>query len=152
LVPLAKKGGGVRPIACGEAFTRLACRTALKMVGAPDALLGCQFGVGSKGGVEPVLFGVRSAIASGEAQGISVLDFANAFNSLDRSVFASEVRDKKPELFRLVKYLYNHSSDVLVATNSDSDSDSDSGGGVAPSSSFAASPPPQQQRRRVVSV
>jgi hypothetical protein len=144
LVPLAKKGNGVRPIACGEAFTRLACRTALKAVGAPDALLGCQFGVGSKGGVEPILYGVRSALIAGEAGGIATLDFANAFNSLDRGVIAEEVRAKMPKLFKLVKFLYNHHSDVLVASTAEVD--------VPSAAEQQQQQPQQQQFRRVVHV
>ena len=62
LIPLNKKGGGVRPIAIGESFTRLACKWSLAEVVPIDILMKEQFGVGSAGGVEPVVWSVADAI------------------------------------------------------------------------------------------
>ena len=53
LIPLRKDSGGARPIACGEAFTRVIARWALSGV-RKDVLLDSQYGVWSAGGVEPM--------------------------------------------------------------------------------------------------
>ena len=58
---LAKKGGGVRPIAVGSVWRRLAIKCALSMVleRVKGLLHPQQLGVGVKGGVEAAIHSVR---------------------------------------------------------------------------------------------
>ena len=113
LYAVAKKQGGVRPIACGEAFLRLACRWALKAVNCDAVLLPEQFGVGSPGGVEPVVWAVNDAIRNDPAAVLSI-DFSNAFNTVSRHRIAKAVRDHIPALHRLVKFIYSSPSSLLL--------------------------------------
>ena len=115
LIPIKKKPSGVRPIACGEAFTRVACRWALATVTPEDILLPEQFGVGSPGGVEPVVWSAGDAIAQENCKGFLKIDFSNAFNTVSRHQISKTVRERVPSLYRLVKLLYNTPSPLLVA-------------------------------------
>jgi len=117
LVPLAKKDGGVRPIAVGEMFYRLAAKTTLKLNFRPDHLLPCQLGVGSKGGVEPIVRLINRAIDNDLERSFSTLtslDFSNAFNELDRRDIAASVREYAPGLFRALKWAYGTATDLLL--------------------------------------
>ena len=55
LIPLSKPDGGVRPIAVGEIFYRIIMKTIMKTYFYPQCLHPFQFGVGSPGGVEPIV-------------------------------------------------------------------------------------------------
>jgi hypothetical protein len=114
LVPIKKKPSGVRPIACGEAITRAVCRWALSAVKPDSVLLPEQFGVGSPGGVEPVVWSAADAISSPDCHGLLSIDFSNAFNTVSRHRIAEAVRTHLPVLFNLVKLLYNTPSPLLV--------------------------------------
>ncbi len=117
LVPLAKKDGGVRPIAVGEMFYRLAAKTILKLNFRPDHLLPCQLGVGSKGGVEPIVRLINRAIDNDLDRSFSTLvslDFSNAFNEVDRRDIAASVREYAPGLFRALKWAYGTTTDLLL--------------------------------------
>ena len=57
LTPLTKATGGIRPIAVGELFYRLVAKVLQKHVFKTDFLAQYQLGVGSKGGVEPIVRG-----------------------------------------------------------------------------------------------
>jgi hypothetical protein len=113
LIPTKKKGGGIRPIACGEAFTRIVCRWALSTVTPDSVLLPDQFGVGTPGGVEPVVWSINDSIAEG-CPGLLSLDFSNAFNTVSRHRIAQAVAADLPKLYRLTKLLYNQPSPLLV--------------------------------------
>jgi hypothetical protein len=63
LTPLVKSGGGIRPIAVGELLFRLLAKVLLRHYFKPNMLLPSQLGVGSKGGVEPVVRAVERALA-----------------------------------------------------------------------------------------
>ncbi len=63
VTPLLKKDGGIRPIACGELLYRLATKVLLRKAFRSDYLEPFQLGVGSKGGVEPVVRTVEMALA-----------------------------------------------------------------------------------------
>jgi hypothetical protein len=120
LIPLAKSsesGGGVRPIAVGEAFTRIAANFALERLVKRDLEGGKildkgQFGVCSKGGVEPLLWWLNDAAV--KHQGVLSLDFKNAFNTVSRRHMAEMVREKTPHLWRLGKFLYGEASSIFV--------------------------------------
>ena len=114
LIPIKKKPSGIRPIACGEAITRALCRWFLSANSPDDVLLPEQFGVGSPGGVEPVVWSAADAISNTGCNGFLCIDFSNAFNTVSRHRIASTVRQELPCLYKTVKLLYNKPSPLLV--------------------------------------
>jgi hypothetical protein len=117
LIPLRKKKGGVRPIAIGEVFVRAICRWALKRVDTEKYMLKEQYGVGSAGGVEPVVCSMDDSIPRAP-NGMVFLDLKNGFNSLARRKIAKTVCEEVPVLSKLVRFLYNeHSMLVTVDAN-----------------------------------
>ncbi len=86
LAALPKPDGSPRPIAVGDAFYRIAARCLLKLIGPErinNALLPGQFGVGSRGGVEPLVHALRALLTEFK---ILKLDFVNAFNEVERAL------------------------------------------------------------------
>jgi hypothetical protein len=117
LTPLLKPDGGIRPIAVGELFYRLATKTILKTAFKPDFLLPNQLGVGSKGGVEPIARAVERALAGNlplRYSHLVSLDFTNAFNTANRLLIVSALKDHAPALYRLAKWAYNNASDLVI--------------------------------------
>jgi hypothetical protein len=122
LVPLVKNTkGGIRPIAVGEIFYRIAASAISRACRTKDDLLDTQFGVGTKGGVEPVIWLQEQALRPAvEAAGRVViqLDLENAFNKLSRSTIAIAIADRNPQLMKFFKWSYGqHSPLVLPADN-----------------------------------
>ncbi len=117
LTPLLKKDGGLRPIAVGELIYRLATKVLLRHYFKPDFLLPTQFGVGSKGGVEPITRLVAKAVdgqLNRRYSHLASLDFSNAFNTVDRTDIASSLRSFAPSLYRAAKWAYNAHTDLLI--------------------------------------
>ena len=116
LVSLEKEGGGIRPIAVGELFYRVAIKAILITNSRPGMLLPCQLGVGSPGGTEPLLFRLEEAIMGGNTAGIQSIgsvDLVNAFNSISRMAVASSVARWAPQHYRMAAWAYNEPS-ILV--------------------------------------
>ena len=97
-----KKSGGFRPIAIGEVLRRLTskCLSAHILPLVKQMLPPHQVGVGTKKGAEALVHSLKlllsnSSIAS-QSNCFLLLDFSNAFNSVDCSVFFQEVRSKIP--------------------------------------------------------
>ena len=117
LIPLSKPGGGVRPIAVGEALYRLAMKAIQeKRLSNKNPLLPNQLGVKSKGGVEPIvraferdLFGELD-LPYGYA---SLLDAVNAFNRMNRRIMADAIRKYLPGIWRCAKWAYESPSDLV---------------------------------------
>ena len=116
IVPLRKRNGGIRPIAIGESWMRLAARWALGSV-LPDSILGpSSYGVGTKGGCEAVIWSVADNIPHAGA-GLVQIDFENAFNTLSRHATADALRSS-PAANHLLGYfrsVYQHPSALLVS-------------------------------------
>ena len=114
LIPLRKKGGGIRPIAIGETFTRLISRVLLRAVNPSTFLSPYQYGVGSAGGAEPVVHAVRSLIPS-LPNGLIKLDAKNAFNTVSRLEMHESVVLLVPRLTGIFKFLYRTPSTLVVS-------------------------------------
>ena len=89
LIPIAKKDGGVRPIAIGTIFHKLIssavmCNIKEKL---PGFFSPVQFGVGIPGGAENVVHGVRNLLSDHPDWVLVSLDLVNAFNSVSRPAF-----------------------------------------------------------------
>ena len=116
LFALSKKSGGVRPIAIGYTFRRLAakCANSCAISLIRDKLLPLQLGVGIPGGCEAAVHATRRFMAKMSSDDVVVkLDFSNAFNCLRRDVMLKSVADELPCLYRFCHLAYGSRSALL---------------------------------------
>jgi hypothetical protein len=107
LIGLQKPGGGVRPIAIGEVWYRLAglcALTACNEVG--PSLAPLQLGVGIPGGAEAISHAAQAALATDPEAALLTVDQANAFNSVTRSAVFEAVKEHVPKLLPFVQWAY----------------------------------------------
>ena len=121
LLPCKKKNGGLRPIAVGEVIRRLVSKCAAKSV-LPEALeilVPQQLGVGVPSGCEAIVHAVASLLDDRnipqEKQFILLIDFSNAFNSVDRSALFREVREHTPGIAAWVECSYGAHPHLLLS-------------------------------------
>ena len=113
LTALQKKGGGVRPIAVGYVWRRLASKVACRRVtNRAAALLGPrQMGFGVTGGCEAAVHTARQYVKHMPDDHLFLkIDFKNAFNSVRRDVIIESVARHFPELLRYVISAYGATS------------------------------------------
>ncbi len=117
LTPLQQNPTKVRPVACGELFYRIGMRLILQVKGTKGTLLPQQLGVGSPGGVEPIVELLQQQVMreAADSQYVYQLDMSNAFNSTSRKVISEAVRQYAPEYYRLAKWAYNDASPLTVS-------------------------------------
>ena len=113
-----KKTGGIRPIAVGEVWRRLASKCASRALQKDivSVLSPLQVGVGVPGGAEAIVHAVSSLVGDGTSWILQV-DFENAFNSIDRSSVLDEVRANLPSLSAWAETSYGSSSNLLFKDN-----------------------------------
>ena len=125
LTALRKKDGGLRPIAVGNVFRRLASKAACHPVTrtiAPD-LSPIQLGVGVKGGCEAAVHALRSLFSrdptSSQSSGNIVvkLDMKNAFNSVRRDQLLEACKLRAPSIYPLAHAAYSSPSYLLSEDN-----------------------------------
>ncbi len=125
VLPLKKKGGGVRPIAIGETFVRLLSGYVVKQVSsqlAAHVLAPLQFGVSVKGGAEVVIHAcqlfARVACCSEFSinQGIQQVDFANAFNTVSRRVIYNQLQQHCPQLLPYFRWTYGSATPLFLSS------------------------------------
>ena len=103
LIASLKKNGGVRPIAIGEVLCRLVskCLNAATLPQAIECLSPFQLGVGIPRGSQAIIHAVNIHLSSPSSDSVKptlLVDFSNAFNSIDRSAMFSEIRQRLPSL------------------------------------------------------
>ena len=104
LLPLVKKGGGHRPIAVGEVLRRLASKCISLSVCSliPDILSPLQVGVAVANGAEAIVHAVKSVWLNPDipptSKWILLVDFANAFNSVNREHMFTSIREVLPQI------------------------------------------------------
>lgn len=112
LIAIRKKDGGVRPIAVGSIYRRLASKILAKRMSTALAteLQPVQLGVGVRTGCEAAVHAVREYIDThiGTPNHIVVkLDLTNAFNTVHRSTVIREVIRRFPAAAPLVSQAYS---------------------------------------------
>ena len=118
LIATEKEAGGVRPIAIGEVFYRVACQYVLHLVRpqVPGLLEPIQF-AHSVGGCERAIHVLQAALEKESLDSVLLsVDFSNAFNCPRRDVLFSRtfaVPQLSP-LWRLVHWAYRSPSDLLL--------------------------------------
>lgn len=121
LTALKKKDGGIRPIAVGNVFRRLAsklvCRPAVRRLA--DELRPIQLGVGIAGGCESAAHAVRQYVHSRPQRGdvLVKLDVSNAFNSIRRDHLLETCQSRAPELLNLAHLAYGKPSSLYIGEN-----------------------------------
>ena len=110
LLALNKPDGGLRPIAIGYYWRRLAAKCAnsiaLKYLG--NYFSPIQLGVGVKGGCEAAIHATRRFCSSMPSDHILVkLDFQNAFNSIHREAVLHAVANHIPALYPFCHLTYS---------------------------------------------
>ena len=115
LIAVRKKDGGVRPIAIGSIYRRLASKILAKRMSTALAaeLQPVQLGVGVRMGCEAAVHAVREYIDShiGTPNHLVVkLDLTNAFNTVHRSAVIREVNRRFPAAAPLVSQAYSQPS------------------------------------------
>lgn len=117
LTPLMKTDGGIRPVAVGELIYRLAMKAIFAANFRKDLLSKHQFGVGSRGGVEPIVQAVHRAAGKDPLfpyTHLFSLDAVNAFNALKRRSLADAVRKHAPNLLRVATWAHNFSAPLIL--------------------------------------
>jgi hypothetical protein len=117
LVALEKPAGGIRPVAVGDMIYRLCTKILLQHFSHLKMLLPEQLGVGTKGGVEPIIRLVEKAVGKELPESythLAMLDFSNAFNSIDRCDIATGIGKHAQPFFRAAKWAYGTRSALIL--------------------------------------
>ena len=119
LVALRKPNGGLRPIAVGEMFYRIAAAIAVRRVRtvAAPLLAPYQFGFGVENGCEQIVHSLQHALTdSDRPQAALQLDLHNAFNCVDRTrlLTALYAIPQLAPIWRIVTLAYAVDSPLLT--------------------------------------
>ena len=111
LTVLSKKDNGIRPIAVGETLRRIVSKLAFKesLKYVLPYLSPFQVGVGKKRAIEHAVFDLQEYIngnGNNSEKVVLMLDFANAFNIINRQVFMEQTRLICPSISSWVEYCY----------------------------------------------
>ena len=108
LLACKKKGSGFRPIAVGEVLRRLTSKCISRSVcsDAHNILTPLQVGVGVPGGCEAIVHAVTQGVTPPEERWTLLLDFSNAFNSIDCEHMFQEVRARIPSMAAWMECCY----------------------------------------------
>src|SRR6218665_3655028 len=120
-IALNKDKKGLRPIAVGYIWRRLAakCANCYAVARLTAHFAPLQLGIGVPGGFEAAVHATRRFIGSMRPDQVLVkLDFANAFNTLRQDVMLEAVHDSIPELYPFVHQAYSAPSVLKFGTYS----------------------------------
>ena len=115
LIALTKKDGGIRPIAVGSVYRRLASRLCARLVVSQtsDSLKPRQLGVGTPGGCEAAAHAARHFIYGvdhADVEEVTILvkiDIKNAFNTVERPKIFSKLLSKCPQVYSFMHQAYH---------------------------------------------
>ena len=117
-----KPDGGVRPIAVGSFYRRLAGKMAARHASSllSSELSPVQLGVGTRGGCEALVHAFRQYSTSvSQNQSLSThvavkLNIKNAFNSILRKIVLSEILKRCPEIYPIAWQAYSTSTPLFI--------------------------------------
>lgn len=116
LIAIGKTGGGVRPIAIGELFRRIAGKLLVQRY-QPDAsriLLPHQIGVGVRSAAEGLIHKVDSWMQRAPPDhGLLQLDFSNAYNTLSRTQMLKAVATHCPLFYHYADACYGNAATLF---------------------------------------
>jgi hypothetical protein len=119
LIAIEKPNNGLRPIAIGEIFYRLAAKIAKSFVSEQlvKILEPIQLGINTSGGCETVIHSLTAELEDPVQKFAAVaIDFQNAFNSIDRQIVLKEMysHNSLKSLWPIVDFAYSEPSDLLT--------------------------------------
>ena len=115
LTPLLKDGGGIRPVAGGECFRKLAARAMVREHRATlVAAVGChQYGAGRPAGAETLVHAVQVVSEARPDHAWVQLDVANAFPSVSRRAVLEALEEYAPALLPLAETFLRRASSFV---------------------------------------
>ena len=119
LTALRKTDGGIRPIAVGSTYRRMATKVGLKPLSAQLGLelRPIQLGYGTPGGCEAAVHATRHFVAHLDTDSVAVkLDMRNAFNTVRRDHFLQVVRELATPLYHLLWQAYSQPTPLYYGT------------------------------------
>ena len=123
LVALGKKGGGVRPIAVGELFYRIAAQYAMFLIAADteQAVGPYQYGVNKPNGCAQIIHSIQNMLTDESLACLSI-DIFNAFNSVERAAIFSAVYNAPTltPIRNITQFAYTHPSILVIRENNTS--------------------------------
>jgi hypothetical protein len=119
-------GAGLRPIAIGEYFYRLAAHRQIKQISnsLPEIFLPIQLGVKVPGGCETIIRTLQNALENTNDNNVAQLsaitiDFKNAFNSVSRHAVFEQLYSHASlqALYKLADFAYSQPSPLFIQSN-----------------------------------
>ena len=113
ITALKKKSGGIRPIAVGDVFRRIACKCAMRRVEPTLSalLMPSQLGCGVRAGIDAAIHSTREKLfSSTDCKLFLKIDFQNAFNTIRRDHVAECLYKFAPELLSIYTASYSQPS------------------------------------------
>ncbi|KAJ8722193.1 hypothetical protein PYW08_004595 [Mythimna loreyi] len=119
LCALRKKDGGIRPIAVGSTYRRIAAKIccAFYREALANKFQPLQLGFGSKGGCEAAVHALSTYLNSNKGEVILKVDIKNAFNSVNRDTLLTEAQNEIPKIYSFLYQCYRHPSKLLYQEN-----------------------------------
>ena len=134
LIALSKSDNGVRPIAMGFTFRRIAGKMLMAKLTHKSKQLfqPHQMGVGTPKGAEAAVHAVRAYVTNPNLTDKVLLkiDFRNAFNQVRRDVILNQVKKHTPEIFNYVYQSYSEKFCLFYGSHSEEACVIDSNEGV----------------------
>ncbi|KAJ0182426.1 hypothetical protein K1T71_001795 [Dendrolimus kikuchii] len=119
LCALKKKDGGIRPIAVGTTYRRLAakiCCTKHKEV-LKNYLQPVQLGFGTQGGCEAAVHALRTFLDRNSREILLKVDVRNTFNSIDRGALLTQIKENIPNSFGFLWQCYSTPTKLMYKNN-----------------------------------
>lgn len=115
LCALLKKDGGIRPIAVGTTYRRLAAKVCCRIKSSElrSKFQPTQLGFGSRGGCEAAVHSLRSFVSCHTNDILLKVDVKNAFNSVDRGALLTQIKDKLPDVYPFLWQCYGSPTKLI---------------------------------------
>ena len=117
LIPLDKKGGGIRPIGIGEVLRRIIAKSVSSVLRndiqrAAGTLQTCS---GIEAGIEGAIHAMRETFDLETSEGMLLVDATNAFNNLNRDAALNNVRQVCPPFSQFLNNCYQSKSKLFIS-------------------------------------
>ena len=117
LIPLDKRGGGIRPIGIGEVLRRIIAKSVASVLRcniqrAAGTLQTCS---GIESGIEGAIHAMRETFELETSEGMLLVDATNAFNNLNREAALNNVRQVCPSFSQFLNNCYQSKTRLFIS-------------------------------------